>query len=75
MVFIFLTTPLQGCFFAKPSVPNAKSLVADLSQNNIYINVLIVPRMPIRLLSISFGFDAIDYESIFTSPAFDNFLD
>lgn len=56
-------------------MPNGKSLEADLSQNNIYINVLIVRRMPIRFLSISIGFDAIDYESIFTSPAVDNFLD
>ena len=74
---IMYFTPSQGGFFAKPSVPNGKSLEADLSQNNIYIHVLIVRvrRMPIRFLSISFGFDAIEHESIFTSPAIDNFLD
>ncbi len=42
---------------------------------NAYINLLLDWRMPFRFLSISFGFNAIDYESIVTSPAVDNFLD
>ncbi len=50
-------------------------LKLTLATINAYINVLPVRRKSFRFLSIRIGCDAIDYESIFTSPAVDNFLD
>ena len=46
-----------------------------LATINAYINVLPVRRKSFRFLSFSIGIDVIDYESIITSPAVDNFLD
>lgn len=42
---------------------------------NPYINVLSVRRKSFRFLSFSIGIYVNDYESIFASPAVDNFLD
>ena len=69
-------TPSQGgVFVAGFSVPYGTSAEAVFAAINAYIDLLQVQRIPFSFLLIRFRFNAINYESFFTSAAVDNFWD
>ena len=69
------TLSAMAGFVAKRSVLNRTSADAVFAAINAYIDLLHVRRMPFRVLSISLRLNAINYESFFTYPAVDDFLD